>query len=130
MIVKATREGMLGDMTASGWRIDATRLFCALPSTKALRRSVLITNPANGKSTRAEVLDVGPWNVHDDAYVLGGLRPLAESGHKINLLGQMVQGITNGAGIDLGEAVWAALEMTNNGPVDWHFDDIELTAAA
>jgi len=32
-----------------------------------------------------------------------------------------ISGQTNGAGIDLGEAVWKALEMLDNGIVDWSF---------
>jgi hypothetical protein len=76
---------------------------------------VKLTNPANGKTCEAKVLDVGPWNTHDDLYVFHGERPAAELGHSVSGHG------TNGAGIDLGEAVWNALGMIDNGPVDWEF---------
>ena len=124
MRVKATREGLIGDITSSGWRIDAVRFFVALPDTAALHRWVRVTNPLNGRSCRAEVLDVGPWNISDSAYVFGGLRPLSEAGYKVNLEGKTIQGVTNRAGIDLGEAVYRALAMEGNTEVDWDFDDL------
>jgi len=36
MLVKATREGLIGQITALGWTIDAQYPFVALPSHKAL----------------------------------------------------------------------------------------------
>jgi hypothetical protein len=63
------------------------------------------------------VLDVGPWNEHDDDYVFGTARPAAELGHSVSNTGHI-----NGAGIDLGEAVWKALEMKDNGEVEWRFE--------
>ncbi len=115
--VKATREGLLGDKTSTGYRIETTVPFVALPSDAALRQWVTVTNPLNGKSIRALVLDVGPHYEHDHAYVFGGARPRAEAGGKDDY-GRTV---TNGAGIDLGEAVWAALEMRDNTDVEWVF---------
>lgn len=113
--VKATREGLIGSLTASGYRIDKVVPFVALPSTKALKKFVHVR--ANGKSALAIVLDVGPWNIHDDAYVFGGQRPQAESGH------DLFNRITNGAGIDLGEAIWHTLGMVDNAEVEWEFID-------
>lgn len=143
--VRATREGRVGYPTAIGYIIDRVVPFVALPSTQALRRFVRVTNPATGKSTLAIVLDVGPWNEQDSAYVFqpataptvtgpataleardspipvveettrGGVRPAAESG--IDTRGR----VTNGAGIDLSEAVWHALGMTDNTDVSWEF---------
>jgi len=117
MIVKATREGLIGQRTASGWLIDTTTPYVALPSDAALRQRVVVANLANGKSIRAIVLDVGPWNIHDTPYVFGGSRPQAESG--TDHFGRK----TNGAGIDLGEVVWAALGMADSkdGKVNWEF---------
>src|SRR5665213_1767677 len=98
---KATREGLVGKRTSTGWLINTTTPFVALPSTAALRQWIRLFNPANGNTCRALVLDVGPWNVDDDAYVfqpltldklglplvvgassrfMGGVRPLAEKG--------------------------------------------------
>lgn len=121
MKVKATREGLVGQKTASGYVIDTAVSFVALPCAAALYRFVKIANPANGRVTYAQVLDVGPWNEHDTAYVLGGQRPLAESGKKVDQGGKVIDGPTNGAGIDLGERVWRVLGMNDNAVVDWEF---------
>lgn len=115
MRVKATREGLVGKPAASGYIIDRCVPFVALPSTRALYRAVRITNPANGKSCDALVLDVGPWNEHDDDYVFSGARPAAECGKSVSGQG------TNGAGIDLGEKVWSLLGMNDNTEVEWTF---------
>lgn len=113
--VKATREGRKGKKTSSGYVIDDNVTFVALPSTRALHAHVRVTNPANGKYAIAEVLDVGPWNEHDDEYVFDGKRPQAESGVSVSMKG------TNGAGIDLGRRVWEELGMTDNSNVTWEF---------
>lgn len=115
--VKATREGLLGKPTATGYRIDKRVPFIALPDVAALGRFVRLRNPQNGKQALAMVLDVGPWNTHDGAYVFTGARPQAETG--IDSRGRK----TNGAGIDLGEKVWRDLGMLDNGPVEWEFFD-------
>ena len=49
--------------------------------------------------------------------MLNGARPLAERGVSVSGKG------TNGAGIDLSDAVWAQIGMTDNGKVDWEFID-------
>ena len=115
MIVKSTREGLVGSTTALGWVINREYPFVALPSHKALGMWVKITNPLNGKMCCAQVLDVGPWNTHDDAYVFDGARPAAESGESVSGKG------TNRAGIDLGEKVWGLLGMLDNTSVEWTF---------
>lgn len=115
MRVKATREGLIGHATASGYVVDTVVPFVALPSTRALGRFVRLVNPLNRRSTYAIVLDVGPWNEHDNAYVFGGQRPAAELG--IDVRGRK----TNQAGIDLSERVWRELEMTDNTDVEWEF---------
>lgn len=115
LTVLATREGLVGQRTASGWTITNDVPYVALPSRAALHQRVNVTNPKTGKSVTAIVLDVGPWNESDDAYVFGGSRPQSETGR--DLTGR----VTNKAGIDLGEAVWKALGMTDNGPVQWEF---------
>ena len=133
--VKATREGLLGQKTATGDVLDRKRPIVALPSTKALDTFVRVVNPLNGKQQIALVDDVGPFNEHDDAYVFQPstmlppstmdpriegvayvpVRPQAESGVSVSGKG------TNGAGIDLGEVVWAALGMLDNTDVQWEF---------
>lgn len=119
MQVWATREGLPGKRTASGYVIDAYVSFVALPSGKALHKHVRITNPLNGKSCMAEVLDVGPHSDSDDAYVFGGARPLAEQG--ISIVEDIQRVAANRAGIDLGGYVWEALRMLDNGDVIWEW---------
>lgn len=115
MRVKATREGLVGQKTSSGYVIDTVVPFVALPAMDALHRFVRVTNPANGKSALAIVLDVGPWNIADNGYVFAGQRPQAELG--TDMSGRP----TNKAGIDLGERIWRQLGMVDNGDVDWEF---------
>ena len=105
--VFGTREGLIGGTTASGYIVETRVPFVALPSVKALRKCVRVWTAAG--SCEAMVLDVGPHYINDDAYVFGGARPQAESDG------------SNGAGIDLGEYVWKALEMTDNADVSWEF---------
>ena len=124
--VKATREGLPGKTTSSGFIIDTAVSFVALPSTRALHRFVHLRNPANGNTAIAQVLDVGPWNEHDDAYVFNGSRPASEHGeHVVYVNGVPQQKIepekVTGAGIDLGQRVWNDLGMTGNGQVEWEF---------
>jgi hypothetical protein len=111
--VKATREGLVGSITASGYIIDSIIPFVALPDVKALHKFVRITKGT--KSVIAIVLDVGPWNTHDDLYVFGLHQPQSETG--TDIMGRK----TNSSGIDLGERVWNELGMTDNGLVTWEF---------
>lgn len=115
MVVKATREGLIGGRTSTGYVVEASIPFVALPSTRALHRTVRVTNHLTGKSIIAIVLDVGPWNIHDDTYVFSGERPQAETG--VDSFGRP----TNKAGIDLGEKVWNELGMVDNTEVEWVF---------
>jgi hypothetical protein len=119
--VLATREGLEGQTTACGWKIDDHVSFVALPSNEALGRFVALHNPANGKVTYAQVLDVGPWSEQDNAYVFGGSRPLAESNQRVMMGKPPEAHQTNGAGIDLGERVWRDLGMTDNAHIEWMF---------
>ena len=131
--VKATREGLVGGTTASGWVINTEYPYVALPSTKALFKWIKIMNPLNGRWCCAQVLDVGPFNIRDDNYVMQQatncplnppslytgtqqqVRPLAE-------VGVAEDGAkSNGAGIDLGEKVWSLLGMLDNTQIEWEF---------
>jgi hypothetical protein len=65
----ATREGLVGRTTASGRVITPNDHFVALPSRKALNKTVIVSY--KGKSRTEQVLDVGPWN-REDAWWEGG----------------------------------------------------------
>jgi hypothetical protein len=114
-IVKATREGLVGQETATGWKIDTVFPFVALPSERAKMMWIWVRNPLNGMRCCAQVRDVGPHNTQDDAYVFGDARPAAESGTSDAGPGTAA----NTAGIDLGEAVWQMLGMKDNTEVEW-----------
>lgn len=113
--VKATREGLIGKRTASGVIVDQLIPFVALPCVAALHQWIWINFPKTGRTCRAIVLDVGPWNTQDAAYVFGSARPQAETG--MDKTGRP----TNGAAIDLGEFVWTQLGLVDNAIVEWDF---------
>ena len=124
--VKATREGLIGKQTATGWTIDTVFPYVALPSHRALGRWIIIRNVTNGIRCCAQVRDVGPFNTQDDSYVFQSLtadylpnspeiRPASELGLSVSALG------TNNAGIDLGDAVWKLLDMKDNTDIEWEF---------
>lgn len=117
--VWATREGLQGKPTASGFVIPKSNIqipFVALPSVKALGCHVLVYNPVNGFSTIAMVMDVGPHFTDDDDYVFG---KSVYGPRAVNVF--VEKSITNPAGIDLGEIVWKRLGMKDNGFVEWRF---------
>ena len=68
----ATREGLVGKTTSSGHVVAPDDHFVALPSKKALNRSVIVSY--RGKNATAPVLDVGPWNKDDAWWESGSAR--------------------------------------------------------
>jgi hypothetical protein len=65
-----TRMGMVGGRTANGYRIKPNDMFVSLPSWKSLSsrngNEYMVRLSANGKSVVVPVMDVGPWNRHDN----------------------------------------------------------------
>jgi hypothetical protein len=110
--VLATREGMIGALTARQTIIRADSMFVALPHRRALGRMVEVRY--RDRALVVPVLDVGPWNI-DDAYWERGERPASERGRGA------FRPPTNKAGIDLSDAVFAALGLPDNDMVDWRF---------
>jgi hypothetical protein len=110
--VLATREGMIGGMTSSRTVIRADSMFVALPHPRALGRMVEVRY--RDRAVVVPVLDVGPWNV-DDAYWERDARPASERGRGF------YRTPVNRAGIDLSDAVFAALGLPDNDMVDWRF---------
>ncbi len=142
--VYATREGLVGGTTSSGHVITTNDHFVALPSVKALNKSVKISY--KGKSATAPVLDIGPWNNDDDYWNPSDVRtykgitrgvPQAkaayDSGHNG---GKSGTGLTVSApgGIDIGDGTYADLGMGNPDYVDvtflWMVDDGSASSAA
>ena len=116
--VFATREGQIGDVTATRLRIRANSRFVALPHPRALGRMVEVRN--GDRAVVVEVLDVGPWNV-DDAYWEHDARPAAERGRGA------YRTPVNPAGIDLSDPVFAELGMRENDYVEWRFVHRDFT---
>ncbi len=123
--VLASREGLIGNVTAAGLTIRENSLFVALPSKKALWKTVRVTR--NGRAIVAPVLDVGPWfpfrnYPDDDQYVFGPSVP-----HAVDLKGKVRDGDANryqinGAGIDLSDGVISFLGFL---PEQWGLREVE-----
>lgn len=123
----ATREGLVGKTTAAGHVIVADDHFVALPSRKALNRSVILSY--HGKSVTAPVLDIGPWNRDEAWWEAGAARGQFQDLPRFvpevwaayhdgynsgrDALGRYV---TFPAMIDLGDGVYADLGMDR---ADW-----------
>ncbi|MEO8841240.1 MAG: hypothetical protein ABI591_03635 [Kofleriaceae bacterium] len=116
--VFATREGQIGDITATRMRIRADSRFVALPHPRALGRVVEIRH--GDRVVVAEVLDVGPWNIDDD-YWEHHARPASERGRGA------YRTPVNTAGIDLSDPVFAELGMRDNDVVEWRFVHRDFT---
>ena len=99
--VLASREGLEGHGTSTGLVIRKDARFVALPSVKALWRTVAIR--FRGELYIVPVLDVGPWNENDDRYVFNYDFPLAAHG-----IGKYTKP-TNSAGIDLSDGLTVVL---------------------
>jgi len=141
--VYATREGLVGGRTSSGHTITPNDHFVALPSTKALNKSVKITY--KGKSATAPVLDIGPWNNNDDYWNPSDVRtykgiprgvPQAKAAYDSgNNGGKSGTGLTVTApgGIDIGDGTYADLGLGNPDYVDvtflWLVDDGSASSA-
>jgi hypothetical protein len=110
--VFATREGQIGDVTATRMMIRADSRFVALPHRRALGKLVEIRY--RDRVVVVPVLDVGPWNI-DDAYWEHDERPASETGRGA------FRTPVNKAGIDLSDPVFAELGMHDNDMVDWRF---------
>ncbi|MBV8760189.1 MAG: hypothetical protein JO257_23050 [Deltaproteobacteria bacterium] len=110
--VFATREGMVGSLTSSRTIIHPGDRFVALPDRSALHRDVEVRY--RGRVVVVPCLDVGPWNV-DDPYWKHDEPPASERGRGA------YRTPVNKAGIDLSDAVFAELGLTDNDYVDWRF---------
>ena len=118
--VVCTVFGGAGDPNQSAYDehwISDTELGCALPYKwrDSPPPRVCVTNAANNKQVICDVVDVGPWNIDDGAYVLGTERAQAESGTDTS--GRT----TNLAGIDLTPGAAKAIGLEGKGTVYWTF---------
>lgn len=129
--VFATREGLVGGVTANGHVIVERDHFVALPSRLGLsslgggERSVRVCAD-NGRCAYAPVWDVGPWNTTDDYWnaprqTWAGLqrgKPEAQAAYETEYNGgrdEFDRDVLNPAGIDLADGTfWDALRLTDN----------------
>jgi hypothetical protein len=72
-----------------------------------------------GGSVVVGVVDVGPWNTDDPAYVLGTERPLAESQYEDQTEAQNGMVPSNPAGIDLTAPIAREVGISGKGRVNW-----------
>jgi len=93
-------------------------LYVALPKRFSGERPWVAVQGPKG-TYKAEIKDVGPWNINDPYWVTGA-RPQAESGYD---LGQTKSGRrkTNLAGIDLSYRLGALVGIGGKGKVNWWF---------
>ncbi len=112
--VIASMEGLEGNITAVGLKINWHSVFVALPAKLALWSIVAVRY--NDKIVLAPVLDIGPWNTEDNDYVFGHARPQSESG--IDKSGRR----TNRAGIDLS---FYTIVKLNSLPTEWGLREVE-----
>ncbi len=135
----ATREGLVGGITANGHQIKERDRFVALPSKAALAKKdgydkqVLVSY--KGRQAVAPVWDVGPWNIKDNywdppaARVTGNGLPRGWPAAQAQFFDKYNGGISdkgyvvrNPAGIDLADGLfWDDLKMTDGDWVDVTF---------
>lgn len=135
--VYATREGLVGARTASGHVITVADHFVALPSRRALsigdNADYRVRVCVEQRCVTEPVLDVGPWNTHDDYWntdrelfddlPLG--KPEAEAAYTDsyhNGTDFRDRQVLNPAGIDLADGTFADLGLTGNSRVTIHYD--------
>lgn len=116
--VYATREGLVGEKTATGHVIADTDVFAALPSRQALNRTVELDY--NGKTIVAPVWEVGPWST-DDPYWEGNGVPKALLGERTKQLQDLYGPPKNPAGIDLSNQAFRNLGLKDNAWLWWRF---------
>jgi N-acetylmuramoyl-L-alanine amidase len=128
--IETTVFGGSGDPNYSAYDGDLflndSDLYVALPwKWQGERPRVKVFNRTTGLSAVGEILDVGPWNIDDDDYVLGDMRPSAEThyemGEKLPTGPNAGKVPTNAAGLDLSPALARAVGISGKGRCDWMF---------
>jgi hypothetical protein len=127
LLVYATREGLVGQVTANGHVIVPHDHFVSLPSWNALSPkgtgTFSVRACAGGRCVYEPVWDVGPWNTHDDYWSTTreqwkdlpvGL-PESQAAYQNGYNGGLDQygrTVLNPAGIDLADgAAWDGLRL-------------------
>lgn len=127
LTVYATREGLVGQVTANGHVITPHDHFASLPSWSTLSPKgtgvYSVRACANGRCVYEPVWDVGPWNTHDEYWAsprgmwptAPPLVPEAQAAYQNGYNGGLDQygrTVLNPAGLDLADgAVWDGLQL-------------------
>jgi hypothetical protein len=69
----------------------------------------------------ADIVDLGPWNLDDENYVLGTSRPMVETQYAEGTPAENGQVPTNDAAIDLTPPIASAVGISGKGKVSWRF---------
>jgi hypothetical protein len=83
------------------------------------RPKVLVRGPAG--EVEVDIVDLGPWNLSDDMYVLNGERPMVEQQYEDGTAAENGQIPTNDAAIDLTPPIADAVGISGKGKVSWKF---------
>jgi len=120
--ITATVFGSAGDEqpTAYGGYVSPSSCGVALPYKFAGDRPMVIVQGPRGQAT-CEIIDVGPWNTNDPAYVQDEARPLVEQQFASKTPAQNGRVPTNDAGIDLAPQTATAIGISGRGKVSWRF---------
>jgi len=138
--VFATREGLVGGTTANGHIIVSQDHFVALPSLRALNPDdrtyhFQVELSLRGKTARAPVWDIGPWNTNDDYWNPSSIRemwkdlpvgtPEAQAAYANGYNGghdQSGRPVLNPAGVDLADGTFGQdLGMLDNAWISVQF---------
>jgi N-acetylmuramoyl-L-alanine amidase len=83
------------------------------------RPKVLVRGPSG--EVEADIVDLGPWNLDDQAYVLNGERPMVEQQYEDRTEAENGQVPSNDAAIDLTPPIADAVGISGKGKVSWKF---------
>ena len=121
--ITATEFGGGGDDQDSAYPdidwIDSNTRGVALPYKwkESPRPKVTVRGPAGEITT--DIVDLGPWNLDDQEYVLGTARPMVETQYEEGTQAENGQVPTNDAAIDLTPPIAAAVGISGKGKVSW-----------
>jgi hypothetical protein len=83
------------------------------------RPKVLVRGPLG--EIEADIVDLGPWNLDDEMYVMNGERPMVEQQFQDGTEAENGQVPTNDAAIDLTPPIADAVGISGKGKVSWKF---------
>ena len=101
------------------WITSSTKGVALPYKWKGNRPQVTVRGPKGEITT--EIVDLGPWNLDDQLYVLNGERPLVEQQYEDGTKAQNGMVPSNDAAIDLTPPIAKAVGISGKGKVAWRF---------